>query len=62
MRPADERSLIEAAKRDRRQFAGLYEANFDRVYAYAMSRLRDKFSSKRFSCERPSAQAISVRR
>jgi hypothetical protein len=31
---ADERRLVEAAQRDPRRFAGLYEANFRRVYAY----------------------------
>jgi len=39
---ADERSLIEAAKRDPRRFAELYETNFERVYAYAAARLRDR--------------------
>ncbi len=38
----DERSLIEAAQRDPRQFAELYEANFERVYAYVAARVRDR--------------------
>jgi RNA polymerase sigma-70 factor (ECF subfamily) len=36
---ADERHLIEAAPRDPRFFAGLYEANFDRVYAFVARRV-----------------------
>src|SRR5208282_627183 len=37
-----ERALIEAAQRDRRRFADLYEANFERVYAYVARRVRDR--------------------
>jgi RNA polymerase sigma-70 factor (ECF subfamily) len=37
-----ERLLIEAAQRDPRQFAELYEANFHRVYAYIARRVRDR--------------------
>lgn len=37
-----ERALIEAAQRDRAKFAGLYEANFERVYAYVARRVRDR--------------------
>jgi RNA polymerase sigma-70 factor, ECF subfamily len=37
-----ERALIEAAQRDRSRFADLYEANFDRVYAYVVRRVRDR--------------------
>jgi RNA polymerase sigma-70 factor (ECF subfamily) len=36
---ADERSLIEAAQRDPTCFAVLYEANFDRVYAFVARRV-----------------------
>jgi RNA polymerase sigma-70 factor, ECF subfamily len=39
---ADERALIEAAKGDPRRFAELYEANFERVYAYVAARVRDR--------------------
>jgi RNA polymerase sigma-70 factor (ECF subfamily) len=35
----DEQRLIEAAQRDPRRFAELYEANFDRVYAYVARRV-----------------------
>ncbi|HYK65355.1 MAG TPA: sigma-70 family RNA polymerase sigma factor [Patescibacteria group bacterium] len=37
-----ERGLIEAAQRDRAKFAELYEANFERVYAYVARRVRDR--------------------
>jgi RNA polymerase sigma-70 factor (ECF subfamily) len=36
---ADERQLIEAAQRDPSRFAELYEANFDRVYAFVARRV-----------------------
>ena len=35
-------AAIEAAQRDPRQFAAIYEANFDRVYAYVVRRVRDR--------------------
>jgi RNA polymerase sigma-70 factor (ECF subfamily) len=37
-----DRALIEAAQRDRSRFADLYEANFERVYAYVVRRVRDR--------------------
>jgi RNA polymerase sigma-70 factor, ECF subfamily len=37
-----ERALIEAAQRERGRFADLYEANFERVYAYVVRRVRDR--------------------
>ena len=37
-----ERHLIEAAQRDRGRFADLYEANFERVYAYVARRVWDR--------------------
>ncbi len=39
---APEQLLIEAAQRDPRQFAAIYEANFDRVYAYVVRRVRER--------------------
>jgi len=39
---ADERLLIEAAQKDPRRFADLYEANFERVYGYVARRVRDR--------------------
>ena len=38
----DERLLIEAAQKDPARFADLYELNFERVYAYAVKRVRDR--------------------
>lgn len=37
-----ERALVEAAQRDRRRFAALYQAHFERVYAYVVRRVRDR--------------------
>ena len=37
-----ERALVEAAQRDCSKFAELYEANFERVYAYVARRVRDR--------------------
>jgi RNA polymerase sigma-70 factor, ECF subfamily len=37
-----ERALISAAQRERGRFAELYEANFERVYAYVVRRVRDR--------------------
>ena len=37
-----ERALIQAAQQDRSRFADLYEANFERVYAYVVRRVRDR--------------------
>ena len=39
---ADERLLVEAAQKDPRRFADLYEVNFERVYAYVSRRVRDR--------------------
>lgn len=47
----DERSLIEAAQRDLRRFAGLYEANFDRVYAFVVSRVFDRVEAEDVTAE-----------
>ena len=37
-----ERDLIEAAQRDRARFGDLYEAHFERVYAFVARRVRDR--------------------
>lgn len=37
-----ERALIEAAQRDPRRFAELYELHFERVYAFVARRVRDR--------------------
>jgi len=39
---ADEQLLIEAAQKNPSRFAELYEANFERVYAYVASRVRTR--------------------
>jgi len=42
-RPATaEQSAIEAAQKDPRRFAPLYEDNFERVYAFVARRVRDR--------------------
>jgi RNA polymerase sigma-70 factor, ECF subfamily len=38
----NERALVEAAQKDPRRFADLYEANFERVYAFIARRVRDR--------------------
>jgi RNA polymerase sigma-70 factor (ECF subfamily) len=38
----EERLLVEAAQKDPRRFAELYEENFERVYAYVVRRVRDR--------------------
>ena len=38
----DERTLVEAARRDPSRFADLYEQNFNRVYAYIVRRVSDR--------------------
>lgn len=39
---ADERALIEAARRDPARFAELYEVHFELIYAYIARRVRDR--------------------
>jgi RNA polymerase sigma-70 factor (ECF subfamily) len=48
---ADERRLIEAAQRDPTRFADLYEAHFERVYAYAIRRVRDRHEAEDVTAE-----------
>jgi RNA polymerase sigma-70 factor, ECF subfamily len=47
----DERRMIEAAQRDPRLFAALYDLHFERVYAYAVSRLRDRVEAQDLTSE-----------
>ncbi len=47
----DERSLIEASQRDPRRFAELYEANFERVYAFVAARVRDRSEAEDVTSE-----------
>jgi len=44
--PADERGLIEAAQRDSRRFADLYETHFERVYAFIIRRVGDRHEAE----------------
>ena len=46
-----ERALIEAAQRERGRFADLYEANFERVYAYVARRVRDRDEAQDLTAE-----------
>src|SRR2546422_11747573 len=46
-----ERLLIEAAQRDRSRFADLYEANFERVYAFVARRVRDRDEAEDLTSE-----------
>jgi RNA polymerase sigma-70 factor, ECF subfamily len=48
---ADERRLVEAAQRDPRRFAGLYEANFRRVYAYVARRVGSREEAEDLTAE-----------
>ncbi len=41
-----EQLLIEAAQADPRQFAAIYEANFERVYAFVARRVRDRSTAE----------------
>jgi RNA polymerase sigma-70 factor, ECF subfamily len=46
-----ERLLIEAAQRDPRRFAELYESNFERVYAFIVRRLQDRAEAEDLTAE-----------
>jgi len=47
----DERLLIEAAKADPRRFAELYEANFERLYAFVAARVHDRAEAQDVTAE-----------
>ena len=47
----EERLRIEAAQRDPTRFAELYEAHFERVYAYAVRRVRDRHAAEDVTAE-----------
>jgi RNA polymerase sigma-70 factor (ECF subfamily) len=47
----DERLLIEAAQRDPRQFAELYELNFERVYGFISRRVQDRDQAEELTAE-----------
>ncbi|HMD30606.1 MAG TPA: sigma-70 family RNA polymerase sigma factor [Candidatus Acidoferrales bacterium] len=42
----DERLMVEAAQRDPRLFAELYERHFERIYSYVARRVRDRASAE----------------
>jgi RNA polymerase sigma-70 factor (ECF subfamily) len=46
-----ERLLIEAAQEDPRRFAELYEANFERVYAFIVCRVHDRTQAEDLTSE-----------
>jgi RNA polymerase sigma-70 factor, ECF subfamily len=48
---ATERLLIEAARKDPRRFADLYEANFERVYAFVARRVRERADAEDVTAE-----------
>ena len=50
-RAEDERGLVEAAQKDARLFAELYERNFDRVYAYIVRRVQDRTEAEDVTSE-----------
>src|SRR5215468_6451315 len=46
-----ERLLIEAAQKDPNRFAELYEANFERVYAFIVRRVQDRHEAEDLTAE-----------
>ena len=48
---ADEQLLIEAAQKNPGRFAELYEANFERVYAFVVSRVRNRDEAQDVTAE-----------
>jgi len=48
---ADEKLLVEAAQKDPRRFAELYEAHFEHVYAYVARRVRGRADSEDLTAE-----------
>jgi RNA polymerase sigma-70 factor (ECF subfamily) len=51
MADADERRLVDAAQRDPSRFADLYERHFGRVYAFVVSRVRDRDAAEDVTAE-----------
>lgn len=48
---ASEQALVEAAKQDPARFAALYEAHFERIYAFIASRVRDRSVAEDLTAE-----------
>lgn len=48
---ATEQALVEAAKNDPSSFAALYEAHFERIYAFIVRRVRDRSAAEDLTAE-----------
>lgn len=48
---SDEQLLIEAAQRDPSRFGEIYEANFEKVYAFVVRRVRDRDAAQDLTAE-----------
>jgi RNA polymerase sigma-70 factor (ECF subfamily) len=48
---ATEQALVEAAKKDPSSFAALYEAHFERIYAFVARRVRDRSAAEDLTAE-----------
>jgi RNA polymerase sigma-70 factor (ECF subfamily) len=48
---ATEQALVEAAKQDPSRFAALYEAHFERIYAFVAHRVRDRSAAEDLTAE-----------
>jgi RNA polymerase sigma-70 factor (ECF subfamily) len=48
---SDERSLVEAARRDPARFGDLYELHFERIYAFIARRVRDRDTAEDLTAE-----------
>ena len=48
---ASEQALVEAAKQDPSGFAALYEAHFERIYAFIAHRVRDRSAAEDLTAE-----------
>jgi len=59
---ASERLLIEAAQQDPSQFAALYQANFNRVYAYVARRVKDRAEAEDVTAEVFHTALVNLRR
>ncbi|HEX6097903.1 MAG TPA: sigma-70 family RNA polymerase sigma factor [Thermoanaerobaculia bacterium] len=46
-----EQALVEAAKQDPSRFAALYEAHFERIYAFVLHRVRDRSVAEDLTAE-----------
>src|SRR6478735_9020851 len=46
-----ERLLIEAAQKDPKRFAELYESNFERVYSFIVRRVQDRHEAEDLTSE-----------